>query len=407
MDINQIKNILNKSILKRENTYIPYGKHEISNEDISFLNKSLRGSFITQGPNVNLFEEKVSNKVNAKYATAFNSATSALHIACLALNLKKGDWLWTSPISYIASSNCGLYCGANIDFVDIDSRTGLLCPHKLENKLIKAEREGNLPKVVIPVHLTGTSCDMEKIHSLSQKYGFLIIEDASHAIGAKYLNSPVGNCRFSSITVFSFHPVKIITTGEGGIATTNSEELNTKMKLLCNQGVNKEKNKFKNLPKLDWLYEQDVLGFNYRITDFQCALGISQLKRLDKIVEARNKKHDFYKGLIKSLPISFLDTPENCYSSRHLSIIKLEKSSTKIHTEIMNHLRSKGIGVTLHYYPIHLQPFYKNLGFKENYLSEAEKYPFQAISLPLFIKLKEKQQIYIINQLKLAINKYF
>ena len=407
MNFKNIKNFLNKYNSQKSFLPIPYGKHEISKDDINSVIKTLKSNYITQGPTINLFEERISQKVNSKYATAFNSATSALHIACLALGLKKGDRLWTSPISYIASANCALYCGAIIDFVDINPNNGLLCPYKLENKLIKAEKEGTLPKIVIPVHLTGTSCDMEKIYDLSQKYGFLIIEDASHAIGARYKEQPVGNCRFSSITVFSFHPVKIITTGEGGVATTNSKDIRNKMKILSNQGVNKEKNKFNLLPKEDWLYEQNELGYNYRITDFQCSLGISQLKRLDKIIKLRNKKHDFYQEISKDLPIKFLDTPKNCYSSRHLTIIKLKKYSKKTHIKIMNELRSNGIGATLHYYPIYLQPFYKNLGFKEGYLNDAEKYPHQAISLPLFMNLKENQQLYIIKKLKKAIEKYF
>ena len=407
MQFKILERFFRKYKLLKDKSYIPYGKHQISNEDIRNLIKALKSDYITQGPTVNLFEESISRKVNSRYAVSFNSATSALHIACLALGLKKGDWLWTTPISYIASANCGLYCGADIDFIDIDPMTGLLCPSQLENKLVKAEKEGKLPKILIPVHLTGNSCDMEKIYCLSKKYGFSIIEDASHALGSNYMGQPIGNCRFSSITIFSFHPVKIITTGEGGVATTNNKELKEKMKILCNQGVNKSKNQFTHLPKQDWLYEQNELGFNYRITDFQCALGLSQLKRLDKIIEIRNKKHNFYKEISKSLPITFLETPINSYSSRHLSIIKLQKSSRKMHSKIMNHLRSNGIGVTLHYYPIHLQPFYRNLGFKDGYLNAAEKYPYQSISLPNFINLKKRQQIYVINQLGFAIDKYF
>ena len=271
-----------KNIFK-SNSYIPYGKHEIHKTDIRYVNKVLKSDFITQGPTIKLFEQKVSKRVKSSFSTSFNSATSALHIACLALGLQKDDWLWTSPISFIASANCGIYCGAKIDFVDIDPLTGLISTNALEEKLEKAELEGKLPKIFIPVHLAGTSCDMKKIFDLSKKYNFSIIEDASHAIGGKYKNEPIGNCKYSSITVFSFHPVKIITCGEGGIATTNSEVLNNKMKLLSCQGVSRDKNNFQFLPQEDWLYEQNCLGFNYRLTDFQCALGLSQLKRLDKI----------------------------------------------------------------------------------------------------------------------------
>ena len=383
-----------------KNKFLPYGKHSITRKDIKRVVKALQADFITQGPLIPAFEKNLSASVSSKYAISVNSATSALHIACLALGLNKGDYVWTSPISFVASSNCALYCGARIDFVDINPNTGLIDENLLENKLKKASINKKLPKILIPVHLAGTSCNMENLYQLSKKYEFKIIEDASHALGGKYKNMPVGSCQFSDISVFSFHPVKMITTGEGGVATTNSLALSEKMNKLRCHGITKNKTEFIYKKEGPWHYEQNILGFNYRLTDIQAALGISQLERLNNIVKKRNLLLNFYKSISKNLDISFLEIPEDCLSSVHLAIIKLNNSNSKVHKNIFQKMRNSNIGVQLHYIPIHLQPFYSKIGFKQGDFPNAERYAKNAFSLPMYTELKRRDQIRVIDTLR-------
>ena len=352
----------------------------------------LRSPFITNGPAVPAFEQAVAAKVDARYAVAVNSATSALHIACLALGLGPSDRLWTSPITFVASANCGRYCGAEVDFVDIDPATGLMSVQVLEQKLQQAQQEGTLPKVVVPVHLTGSSCNMAAIGKLAERYGFAVLEDASHAIGGLYQGEPVGNCRNSAITVFSFHPVKIITTGEGGLATTNDQELAQRMTELRTHGIVRDAERFEQPAAGPWVYEQQQLGFNYRITDIQAALGLSQLQRLDEIVAERNAQLQRYRELLADLPVHLLEVPEGVLSSVHLAVIRLQQATAQQHRQVFEGLRAAGIGVQLHYSAVHLQPYYRALGFAEGQFLEAEAYASSAISLPLFPGLSALDQ---------------
>ncbi|QNG27874.1 UDP-4-amino-4,6-dideoxy-N-acetyl-beta-L-altrosamine transaminase [Synechococcus sp. HK01-R] len=380
-------------------SFIPYGRQTVTEADIHAVVEVLRSSYLTQGPVIPAFEEAVSSKVSAKYGVAVNSATSGLHIACLALGLGAGDYLWTSPITFVASANCGLYCGATVDFVDIDPTTGLMSIDALSAKLEQAEISGTLPKVVVPVHLTGSSCDMAAISLLAERYGFAVIEDASHAIGGQYHGEPVGNCRYSDITVFSFHPVKIITTGEGGLNTTNNPVLAQCMTELRSHGIVREAEQFKYPPAGPWVYEQQQLGFNYRITDLQAALGLSQLQRLDEIVAERNSHLHHYQVLLADLRVHLLEVPKDVRSSVHLAVIRLVDSRPEHHRCIFEGLRNAGIGVQLHYSPVHLQPYYRNLGFKPNDFPEAEAYGRNAISLPLYPGLKNHEKEFIVNLL--------
>jgi UDP-4-amino-4,6-dideoxy-N-acetyl-beta-L-altrosamine transaminase len=373
-------------------SFLPYGRQTITEADIEAVEAVLRSPFLTQGPAVAAFEQEVAAKVNAAHGVAVNSATSALHIACLALGLGPGDRLWTSPITFVASANCGRYCGAAVDFVDIDPDTGLMSVAALEEKLQKAESNGRLPKVVVPVHLSGSSCDMEAIGTLAQSYGFAVLEDASHAIGGRYREEPVGNCRHSAITVFSFHPVKIITTGEGGLATTNDLKLAQRMAELRSHGIVRDAERFEQSAAGPWVYEQQQLGFNYRITDLQAALGLSQLQRLDEIVAERNRQLQRYRELLADLPVQLLNVPEDVLSSVHLAVIRLQQATAVQHRQVFEGLRAAGIGVQLHYSPVHLQPYYRALGFAEGDCPEAEAYASCAVSLPLFPSLTEDQQ---------------
>tara|TARA_A100001388_G_C28766004_1_gene500740 strand:- start:1107 stop:2273 length:1167 start_codon:yes stop_codon:yes gene_type:complete len=384
--------------------FIPYSRQNITKEDIEAVNKVLKSDLITSGPVVPLFEKSVSEKLQAQYSIATNSATSALHIACLSIGLKEGEALWTSPITFVASSNCGLYCGAKIDFIDINISTGLIDINNLEKKLKVAEKEGNLPKVIIPVHLAGASCDMKKIKSLSEKYGFYIIEDASHAFGGKYNDFYVGGCQYSDITVFSFHPVKIITAGEGGLATTNNFELAQKMRDLRSHGIVKETSRLNTLNPFPWQYEQQSLGFNYRMSDINAALVLNQFKRVDEIVDLRNQKLRNYILLIKDMPVKFLEIAENVKSSVHLGVISFEDINEKKHSEIFSSLRQRNIGVQLHYSPVHLQPFYRNMGFYKGQFPASERYSSSSLSLPLFPELTFSMQENIVNCLKYLIN---
>ncbi|MEG3081823.1 UDP-4-amino-4,6-dideoxy-N-acetyl-beta-L-altrosamine transaminase [Halomonas sp. 5021] len=383
---------------------IPYGRQEINQADIDAVVSVLESDFLTQGPQVPRFEQSVAAHVGAKHALAVNSATSALHIACLALGLGKGDWLWTSPITFVASANCGLYCGAQVDFVDIDPHTYNLCPKALETKLERAEREGRLPKVVVAVHLCGQPCDMQSLHLLSKRYGFKLIEDASHAIGAKYQGEFVGNSRYSDITVFSFHPVKIITTAEGGMAVTNDQYLAERMDLLRSHGVTRDPELMTHEADGPWYYQQVELGFNYRMTDLQAALGASQMTRLDEYVARRNALAARYDDLLSELSLTTpWQHPDN-YSGRHLYVIRLHLDRLKVsHREVFESLREQGIGVNLHYIPVHSQPYYQTMGFNKDDFPEAEQYYSEAISVPLFHTMTESQQDVVVSALKNAL----
>ena len=377
---------------------IPYGQHHIDKNDIDSVIKVLNSDFITQGPQVPLFEKIISRYCGSKYAVAVNSSTSALHLACISLGLKENDWLWTSPISFVASANCGLYCGAKIDFVDIDPNNFNLCPSALEKKLILAEKNGKLPKVLIPVHLCGQSCDMKSIYKLSKKYGFKIIEDASHAIGGKYLNQPIGCCSYSDITVFSFHPVKIITTGEGGMALTNKKKYADKMRLLRTHGITREPTLMKGKSPGKWFYQQIDLGYNYRMTDIQAALGISQFKRLDSIVSKRNTLAKRYDKLLSKLPLKLPYRNKNILSSFHLYVIRL--IDTQKHKFVFDSLRKSGIGVNLHYIPIYRHPYYNNAKNLIKQFPESESYYASAITIPLFANMSRVEQDYIVKEIE-------
>jgi len=384
---------------------IPYGKQDINQTDINSVIDVLQSDFLTQGPQVPLFEQMVSNYCSADYGVAVNSATSALHIACLSLGLGKGDLLWTSPNSFVASANCGLYCGAKVDFVDINLQTYNLSVEELEKKLIRAKQEDKLPKILIPVHFAGQSCDMKKIHSLSQEYGFKIIEDASHAIGGKYLDKPIGGCQYSDITVFSFHPVKIITTAEGGLATTNDEKLAERMQLFRSHGVTRDAKLITNVSEGDWYYQQVDLGFNYRMTELQAALGISQMQRLDDFVAKRHilqKRYD----LLLSIPLitrPFQD--EDSYSALHLYPIQIDLNKvSKNREQVFDELREAGVGVNVHYIPIHTQPYYRKFGFKDGDFPNSENYYEAALSLPLYSGMSFQEQDKVVKSVIEVVN---
>ena len=369
---------------------IPYGRQDINEDDIQAVVDVLKSDFLTQGPMVPAFEKAVSDYCHVRFSVAVNSATSALHIACLALGVGKGDIVWTSPISFVASANCALYCGAEVDFVDIDPFTYNISIDCLSEKLQEAEKLGKLPKVVIPVHLAGQPCDMEKIHKLSLQYGFKIIEDASHAIGAKYKNKPVGNCEFSDITVFSFHPVKIITTGEGGMAVTNNEVLAKHLRLLRSHGISNNLLDMQMRPVNEiWNYQQIILGFNYRMTDIQAALGISQMKKLDDFVARRRLIADIYDEKLAHLPLQLSEYLPEAYSAHHLYVIRIKKNKKGITQRgLLDLMHSSGVGVNVHYIPVYRQPYYEGMGFAAGYCQEAEKYFKEALSIPIYSTLK-------------------
>jgi UDP-4-amino-4,6-dideoxy-N-acetyl-beta-L-altrosamine transaminase len=380
---------------------IPYGKQDISAEDIAAVSEVLRSDFLTQGPVVPRFEEAVAEAAKAKYGVAVNSATSALHIACLALGVGPGDRVWTSPVTFVASANCALYCGADISFVDIDSDTYNFCPKALEQKLIVANDEGTLPKVIIPVHLAGQSCDMKAIAALAKQYDIRVIEDASHAIGADYAGDAVGSCRFSDITVFSFHPVKIVTTAEGGVAVTNNLQLAERMQRLRSHGITRDPELMTKAPDGAWYYQQIELGFNYRMTEMQAALGLSQMQRLSSFVERRRGLAKRYNELLSDLPITLPHQLTNTSSSWHLYIVRFNLNEIgKTHSQIFDECRAAGIGVNLHYIPVHLQPFYSDLGFKQGDYPVAESYYTNAISIPLFHSMTDVEQDEVVRVLK-------
>lgn len=379
---------------------IPYGRQHITNEDIEAVVEVLKSDYLTQGPVVPEFESQLAMKIGARFGVATNSATSALHLACLALGLKAGDYLWTSPITFVASSNAALYCGAKVDFVDIDNKTYNLCPVKLRQKLQQAEKVGKLPKIVMPVHLAGQSCDMAAIWQLSEEYGFRIIEDASHAIGGKYQGHYIGNCRYSDITVFSFHPVKIITTAEGGMATTQSEELADTMALLRSHGITRDEQKMTSSSHGPWYYQQIGLGFNYRMTELQAALGVTQLTQLDNFVHRRHELAIQYEQLLSSLPLTTPWQHPDCYSALHLYIVRLRFNQVKCsHGEVFGSLRKQGIGVNLHYIPVHTQPYYQEMGFRQKDYPEAMAYYSEAISLPMYFDLSDADQVSVVSAL--------
>jgi len=375
---------------------IPYGRQSVSEEDIRAVVEVLRSDFLTQGPVVPEFERAVATYCGAGHAVATNSATSALHIACLALGVGPGDSVWTSPITFVASANCARYCGADVDFVDIDPRTYNLSISALKDKLVQAKADGCLPKVLIPVHLAGQSCEMAEIHALSRQYGFRIIEDASHAIGGSYRDGKVGNCQYSDITVFSFHPVKIVTTGEGGMALTNDEALVKTMARQRSHGITRYAEDMTHVPDGPWYYQQIDLGFNYRMTDFQAALGLSQLRRLDAFVARRHELARRYDQLLKG---SVAQTPwqhPDTYSGMHLYVVRVPAES---HGQIFESLRSGGVGVNLHYIPVYRQPYYERRGYQRSQFPVSEAYYSQAITLPLYPGLEEMQQDQVVRQL--------
>ena len=383
---------------------IPYGRQDISEGDIKAVVEVLHSEWLTQGPAVPRFEKTVAEYCGAEHAIAVCNATAALHIACLALGLRPGDTLWTSPNTFVASANCALYCGASVDFVDIDARTYNMSVDALREKLERAEREGHLPKIVIPVHFTGQSCEMREIKALSNRYGFHIIEDASHAIGGKYLGEPVGNCRYSDIAIFSFHPVKIITTGEGGMALTNNPELAKKMRLLRSHGITSDAENMHSRPSEEiWNYQQITLGFNYRMTDIHAALGLSQMQRLDEFVTKRHIIAKRYDQMLSSLPVVAPYQHEDGYSSFHLYVISLKLGAiSKTQRQVYEALRAAGILVNLHYIPVYRQPYYEQMGFLAGYCPHAERYYSEAISIPMYPGLTKAQQDQVVSALREA-----
>jgi UDP-4-amino-4,6-dideoxy-N-acetyl-beta-L-altrosamine transaminase len=380
----QLEEMLNSQGEISEKRIIPYGRQNVSKKDIKSVIDVLKSDFLTQGPIVHQFEKKVSEYCGAKHAVACNSATSALHIACLSLGVGKGDIVWTSPISFVASSNCALYCNAEVDFVDIDPITYNMSLEALEQKLVFAKQNNRLPKVVIPVHLAGQSCEMAEIYSLSKKYGFKIIEDASHAIGGSYKGKPVGNCEFSDIAVFSFHPVKIITTCEGGMCLTNDPVLANLLNRYHSHGITRQASEMTKAPDGPWYYEQLDLGLNYRMNEVQAALGLSQMDRLDEFVKERRILAQKYNELLKEFDIQIPKQHKDTNSSWHLYIIRVKKSNKINHKQVFEKLRAAGILVNLHYIPIYRQPYYKKLGFNKQGFEESEKYYGEAISIPIF-----------------------
>ena len=376
---------------------VPYGRQDISQADIDAVVSVLNSDYLTQGPNVPIFEKSVASHAKANHAVAVHSATAALHIACLALEVGRGDMVWTVPTTFVATANCAIYCGAEIDFVDIDPVRYTMCPEALREKL---EKTAKLPKVIIPVHLCGQSADMKAIHGIAEKYGIRIIEDASHCIGASFEGEPIGSCRYSDIAVFSFHPVKIITTAEGGVATTNSAKLSQNMSLARSHGVTRDPALMENDSFGPWHYEQITLGYNYRMTELQAALGSSQMKRLDKVVQRRfglAKRYDrMLDGLPLKTPIQSIDT----ISSWHLYVVRV---SAEQHRSVFEFLQSQDIGVNLHYMPVHLQPFYQRKGFKPGQFPNAEAYAKEAISIPLYFGLTNENQDFVVKSLKSAL----
>jgi len=381
---------------------IPYGRQDITDQDINRVVEVLRSDFLTQGPAVPKFEEAVKMYVGANHAVAVNSATSALHIACLALGLGPGDWLWTSPNTFVASANCARYCGAQVDFVDIDPQTYNLSTNALEAKLQQAERDGCLPKIVIPVHFAGQPCDMPAIHALGERYGFKTIEDASHAIGASYKDIKVGSCTHSDITIFSFHPVKIITSGEGGMALTNDLNLAERLTRLRSHGITSDPDFMRARPAIEiWNYQQIELGFNYRMTDIHAALGVSQMERLGAFVERRHELAAMYNQSFTSMPLVSPWQHPDTFSSYHLYPIRIrERDCGKTQRQVYDALWQNNIQVNLHYIPVHRQPYYEARGFRLGEFPEAERFHQEAISLPMYAAMTNDQQTEVIEVMR-------
>lgn len=383
---------------------IPYGRQEITPEDIDAVVSVLRSDFLTQGPKVPEFERAVARYCGAAHGVAANSATSALHMACMALGLRPGDRLWTSPITFVASANCGLYCGAIVEFVDVDPDTWNLDPAALAAKLEMARRHGTLPNILVAVHFAGQSCDMRAIHALSLEYGFRIVEDASHAVGGRYLGDAVGNCRYSDITVFSFHPVKIVTTVEGGIAMTNDDKLAASMALFRSHGVTRDPDQMERASEGAWYYEQVTLGYNYRLTDVQAALGLSQLSRIDRYVSRRRQLADRYESLLRGLPVQLQKQHADAFSAFHLFVIRLHfEQATWTRRSVFDAMREMGVGVNVHYIPVYDQPFFRAVGgFARDACPNADDYYAGALSLPLYPALTESEQDHVVAALKAA-----
>lgn len=381
---------------------IPYGRQDIRDEDIAAVIDVLRSDWLTQGPTIARFEEAVAAHCGAAHAVAVNSATSALHLACLALGLGAGDSLWTSPNTFVASANCARYCGAEVDFIDIDQRTYNMSPAVLAEKLERAARAGRLPKVVVPVHFAGQSCDMVSIRALADRYGFRIVEDASHAIGGRYRGEPIGCCRYADITVFSFHPVKIITTAEGGMALSNDPELAAVMRSLRSHGITREQGEMRGASDGPWYYQQLALGYNYRMTDLQAALGLSQLQRLDAYVARRRALAARYDRLLADLPLLTPYCDPAAESAMHLYVVLLHEAQRR--REVFSRLRAAGIGVNVHYIPVHTQPYYRDLGFEPGYCPAAESYYAAALSLPMYAGLSERDQDRVVDSLRQALS---
>ena len=385
--------------------FIPYGRQSISEADIAAVVEVLKSDFLTQGPVVPAFEDAVASRCGAAHAIAANSATSALHLACMALGVGAGDSVWTSPLTFVASSNAALYCGATVDFVDVDERTHNMCPLRLSEKLDRAAVTGTLPKVIIPVHLTGQSCDMAAIHAVAGRHGVRIIEDASHAIGGSYQSEFVGNCKFSDIAVFSFHPVKIVTTGEGGMALTNDPELANSMRMDRSHGITRDPELLERKNAEPWYYEQQRLGFNYRMTDINAALGLSQLDKLSNFIDRRREIAATYDSAFANLTITTPWQHADSGSSWHLYVIRIDQRRTdQTHLAIFDTLRGAGIGVNLHYMPVYLQPYYRDLGFKPGHCPNAEAYYSEAISLPMYPTMTADQQQRVISEVGKAIS---
>jgi UDP-4-amino-4,6-dideoxy-N-acetyl-beta-L-altrosamine transaminase len=383
---------------------IPYGRQSISEEDIEAVVEVLRSDFLTQGPAVPAFEESVASLSGAKYGVATNSATSALHLACLALGVGPGDSVWTSPLTFVASSNAALYCGAGVDFVDVDERTYNMCPVRLEEKLDRAAQAGKLPKAIIPVHLAGQSCDMQAIHAAASRHDVRIIEDASHAIGGSYRSKPVGCCEFSDIAVFSFHPVKIVTTGEGGMAMTSDPGLAEAMRLDRSHGITRDPAQLQHDDVGPWYYEQQRLGFNYRMTDICAALGLSQMTRIEEFVARRREIAAAYDAAFADLPVTSPWQRPDTASAWHLYVIRIDRQrASRSHREIFDSLREAGIGVNLHYIPVYRQPYYRELGFGQGHCPNAEAYYAEAISLPMYFGLSDDEQRQVVTAVAEAV----
>lgn len=383
---------------------IPYGHQDVTQSDIDAVVEVLRSDFLTQGPAVPRFERELIEITQARHAVAVNSATSALHVACLALGLGPGDLLWTVPNTFVASANCARYCGAGVDFVDIDPETWNLSVLALRAKLAAARRVGRLPKILVPVHFAGQPTDQDEIWELAQEYGFRVLEDASHAVGASRIGEPVGSCRWSDIAILSFHPVKIITSGEGGVALTNDPVLAERMMMLRTHGITRDRGLFHDRDPAPWHYEQQMLGFNYRMTDIHAALGASQLGRLTHYVERRNQLAGRYDTELRNLPLRLPSIKPGNRSAFHLYVVRIATDSPgKTHRQVFEDLRRRGIGVNLHYAPVHLQPYYRQLGFKRGQYPEAEAYADTALTLPLYPTMTESQQDSVVAALQASL----